>query len=77
LTLTTGGSGTWSAVGIQGPTGPAGGTSGSSDFSGSSGSSGFNGTSGSSGSSGVDGNFFGSSGQAVLTDLLEVLDQAV
>jgi hypothetical protein len=62
--------------GIQGWQVPAGGTSGSSGFSGSSGSSGF-GTSGSSGSSGVDGNFFGSSDQAVLTDLLEVLDQAV
>jgi hypothetical protein len=68
--ITTGGSGTWSAVGIQGPTGPAGGTSGSSGFSGSSGSSGFNGTSGSSGRTGtsgingLDGTFFGSSGSS-------------
>jgi hypothetical protein len=37
--------------------------------------SGFNGTSGSCGSSGVDGNFFGQRIKAVLTDLLEVLDQ--
>ncbi len=56
--IATGGSGTWSSVGIQGPTGPAGGTSGSSGSSGSSGfsgTSGYSGSSGSSGTSGVDG----------------------
>jgi hypothetical protein len=59
--ITTGGSGTWYSVGIQGPTGPSGGTSGSSGVSGSSGTSGFSGTSGSSGFSGSSGTS-GSSG---------------
>jgi hypothetical protein len=76
LTYATGGSGTWSAVGIR-PDRSCWWNIRVKWIFWIKWSSGFNGTSGSSGSSGVDGNFFGSSESSLVTDLLEVLDQAV